>query len=684
VYPAIILIDLEKIMSRPCNPALCVGFLLALAGCGGGGSASNPVAAQPPTGANTPTALLTNAKSQEELLTTFRSSYAATLDGSRQSDDDGVALTASAEDAGSGSGSSGFSVTYTAENTVDEYDAVKYDGEYLYIAPSRSMDRSCCFVSLSQPAVGMAASGSETTRSIRVLRTTPADAGVVSMAEISLDQDVSVEGLYQQQDRLLALTATNWRGVFGDQPLESWQGESTGLRLYDLTDPANPAQLTEVRIEGVLLTSRKTSSGVHIVSRHSPTIDGLAYGAANAQEKADNQTLLENLDWNSLLPRVLENGDPIDLFSTERCFSIDGDHPLAPAQLGYPTVTSIITVDPQSGVVTDGLCYLEYSDGAYFSADALFLTQVDYDSASDGYRTYVHRFDLAASLSYAGSGRVDGALFLGGQSDFRISADGEHLRLVTTQYTGDSADRLDHSIYVLQVDGSEKELIIVGQIPNSTRSEEIGKPNEDLYGVRFVGSRAYLVTFERTDPLYTIDLSDPTDPYIVGALEVTGFSNFLHPVNDDLLLGLGQSEDNEVKLELFDISDFDTPRSQGVLTLGRDLAWGFSAAEYDRRAFSYLAGDTTDRFTVPLSGYSEGANSAWRERLQLLEIRNKDQAAAASLVDVGYLSVTGLEADEYPSDRSRGVISGDAVYFINGTNVFSSLWDDPFNQVGPR
>jgi hypothetical protein len=97
-----------------------------------------------------------------------------------------------------------------------------------------------------------------------------------------------------------------------------------------------------------------------------------------------------------------------------------------------------------------------------------------------------------------------------------------------------------------------------------------------------------------------------------------------------------------------------------------------------------LAGDTTDRFTVPLSGYSEGANSAWRERLQLLEIRNKDQAAAASLVDVGYLSVTGLEADEYPSDRSRGVISGDAVYFINGTNVFSSLWDDPFNQVGPR
>ena len=674
-------------MSKFLRSSTLIGLLVLLSGCGGSSSASSaPVTLEPPAG-NTPAALLTNAKSQEELLITFRSSYAATLDGSRQSGDDGVALTASAEDSGSGSGSSGFSVTYTAENAVDEYDAVKYDGEYLFIAPSRSMN--CCVVVRADADVASAViaepEADVRSHSIRILRTTPVDAGVSPVSEIALAEGSSVEGLYQQQDRLLALTATNWWGAFGDQPLAYWQGESTGLRLYDLTDPANPTELSEVSIEGGLVTSRKTASGVHIVSRHSPTIDGLVYGAANAQEKADNETLLENLDWNNMLPRVLENGDPIDLFSAERCFSIDGDHPLAPAQLGYPTVTSIITVDPQSGVVTDGLCYLEYSDGAYFSADALFLTQVDYDSASDGYRTYVHRFDLATTLSYAGSGRVDGALFLGGQSDFRISAEGEHLRLVTTQYTGDSADRLDHSVYVLQADGSEKKLNTVGQIPNSTRSEEVGKPNEDLYGVRFVGSRAYLVTFERTDPLYTIDLSDPTDPYIVGALEVTGFSNFLHPISDDLLLGLGQSEDNEVKLELFDISDFDMPRSQGVLTLGSDLAWGFSAAEYDRHAFSYLAGDSTDRFTIPLSGYAAaGVGGGLTERLQLLEIRDKGRANAASLVDVGYLSVNGLEDGEYPDSLSRGVISGDAVYFINGTDVFSALWNDPFNQVGPH
>ena len=654
----------------------------ALIGCGGGSSSNSLPAPVPPQG-TAPTELLTNSKSQTQLLATFRSAYATAMNGSEQAEDAALAASVGESDASA----SNFSVTYTAENAVDEYDAVKYDGEYLFVAPSRSMD--CCFVlEASDDAVldqaTSASNGSAASRAIRILRTTPSDAGVSPVSEIPLADGFSVEGLYQQQDRLLALTASNWWGAYGDQALQAWVGESTGLFLYDLTDPANPTDLAEVSIEGALLTSRKTAAGVHIVSRHSPSIDGLVYYPSTDQEKTNNETLLQALDWDSLLPKVRENGTAIDLFTAQDCFSIDADHLLAPAQLGYPTVTTMVTVDPLTGTVTDGLCYLEFSDGAYFSADALFLTQVDYDQTSERYRTYVHRFDLDAGLAYAGSGRVDGALFLGGQRDFRISESGDSVRLVTTQYMNDSADRLDHYLYVLQVDATDKKLNTVGQLPNSSRPDEIGKPNEDLYGVRFVGSRAYLVTFERTDPLYTIDLSDPTDPYIVGALEVTGFSNFLHPVSDNLLLGLGQSEDNDVKLELFDISDFSAPVSRGVLTLGADLNWSYSAAEYDRHGFSYLAGETTDRFTVPVSGYSGAGASGWVERLQLIEVQGKNQAATASLLDAGYLSVQGLEANEYPDSLSRGVLADDAVYFINGTNVFSALWGDPFNQTGPH
>ena len=140
-------------MRRLRIPLMCVYVVAVLQGCGGGSSASDPVIAQPPVGDDTPTALLTNAKTEAEVLATFRASYEFALDGAERSKGTtDVALTATAE-TGSGVSASEFSVTYTAENSVDEYDAVKYDGEYLYIAPSRSMD--CCVV-FAEPALASA------------------------------------------------------------------------------------------------------------------------------------------------------------------------------------------------------------------------------------------------------------------------------------------------------------------------------------------------------------------------------------------------------------------------------------------------------------------------------------------------------------------------------------------------
>ena len=68
----------------------------------------------------------------------------------------------------------------------------------------------------------------------------------------------------------------------------------------------------------------------------------------------------------------------------------------------------------------------------------------------------------------------------------------------------------------------------------------------------------------------------------------------------------------------------------------------------------------------------------------MIEVRDKTQAGTAELVDVGYLSVQALSSDDYPDNLSRGVLADDAVYFINGTKVFSALWNDPFNQTGPH
>ena len=171
---------------------------------------------------------------------------------------------------------------------------------------------------------------------------------------------------------------------------------------------------------------------------------------------------------------------------------------------------------------------------------------------------------MTKNLVYQGSGAAKGSLYLSGDRDFRINEHDGYLRLVTTQRTGDSSDTVDHKLSILKLNIQDVELDLVSTLPNSERPEAIGKPNEALYGVRFMGDALYLVTFERTDPLYVVDLSKPTDPMIAGELMVTGFSDFLHAVNDDLLMGLGQDENGLVKLELFNVADMTAPYSLGV------------------------------------------------------------------------------------------------------------------------
>ena len=162
---------------------------------------------------------------------------------------------------------------------------------------------------------------------------------------------------------------------------------------------------------------------------------------------------------------------------------------------------------------------------------------------------------------------MDGYLSGGSNVDFRINEFQGYLRLVTTSWTEQEEDRWDHRLYVLKKSSGEPKMETVAVLPNTTHPDPIGKPNEDLYGVRFLGEKLYLVTFERIDPLYVIDLSDPIDPQISGELEVKGFSDFLHPVNENLLLGLGADEEGLVKLELFNVESIDAPYSLGSVSL---------------------------------------------------------------------------------------------------------------------
>jgi len=678
------------LMNRSRHFVVLVLSALLIHGCGGG---SSPIAPKRESSLDTdePRAagLLRPVANAAELLDSIKTGFTTELNVKQQLVTAGdVRLQLNRE--GDAALSGQFSSTYTQEADVDEHDFVKYDGDHLYIAPSRGLE--CCFA--IEPAFDDVALDALIVpipdthdRKIRILATDPETATVSTAGSIELAEDVTVEGLYLQGDQLATITSSAWWGSYGRQYEDfiSWSGQAAGFQVYDVHNLAVPSLRWDMKVDGGFVSSRLIDQTVYFITRHTPSIDGLYFYPVSDSEADDNASLLDELTIEMVVPDITINGTTMPLFAPEDCYVLDPDNELAPSKHGFPTLTSIIAIDLSGPNVVDALCYNEPAYGSYVSENAIYLTQ-GVSGENGAAQTLVHKFSIGDGLGYAGSGKVNGSLWARGDQDFRISEFGDYLRLVTTTWQG--AERgAHHDLYVLAESATAVVLETVATLPNEANPEPIGKPGEDLYGVRFLGDRAYLVTFERIDPLFVIDLADQENPRIAGELEVTGFSDFLHPVSDVLLLGLGQDAEGLVKLELFDISDMSEPTSLGALSLAAGSEWSYSDARYNRHAFTYLADfDGVDRFTVPVNSgfFSEQRGFYWEDRLHLLEIRNKGTPAKASMVEIGHISATPRFEEYYGSSRNRAVIHNDAVFYVNGEHVWSALWSDPAQQQGPH
>jgi uncharacterized secreted protein with C-terminal beta-propeller domain len=184
--------------------------------------------------------------------------------------------------------------------------------------------------------------------------------------------------------------------------------------------------------------------------------------------------------------------------------------------------------------------------------------------------------------------------------------------------------------------------------------------NESIRAVRFIEQRGYVVTFRQTDPLYVLDLRDPAAPKVLGELKIPGYSGYLHPVGDDLLLGVGQSGgatgdvdpdrggENGVQFSLFDIGDPTLPRRIDTQTYGG----GTANAEFDPRAFLYW--EPRDLVIAPTSLYGNHDGKGAFSGLMLL------QASADGLRELGRLATTEAEGS-----AQRSVVIGEVVYLLS-------------------
>ncbi len=230
------------------------------------------------------------------------------------------------------------------------------------------------------------------------------------------------------------------------------------------------------------------------------------------------------------------------------------------------------TGDPVT-IVADGNTVYGTGTSLYVADDHVAHGMAGGPAGGDA-RTEVYQFDVSAPGKpvYVASGAVDGSLL----NQYSLSEHEGYLRVATTSFGGGESQS---SVTVLRRAGEVLER--VGRVGGLGVGERI-------YAVRYFGDTAYVVTFRQTDPLYTVDLSDPRAPKVTGELKITGYSAYLHPAGDGRLIGVGQEADPDGRVTGAQLSLFDTTDPAGARRLAQyHLPGGWTEVEGDPHAFLY-------------------------------------------------------------------------------------------------
>jgi hypothetical protein len=260
--------------------------------------------------------------------------------------------------------------------------------------------------------------------------------------------------------------------------------------------------------------------------------------------------------------------------------------PVAFSGLGMLTV---LTLDlAKSLTPVNSVALMSDARIVYASPDSLYIATERWADRPDptkpmllksGVATAIHKFDISnpSRTQYRASGSVSGYLL----SQWSLSEQRGVLRVVSTEtpaWWGPGGESQSFLTTLTEKDGALTQAGRVGDLGNGER----------VYAVRFVGDAGYVVTFRQIDPLYTLDLADPARPRVLGQLKIAGYSAYLHPIGQDLLLGIGQDANEQgrplgTQLSLFDVSNLEHPTRLQRATLGP----GWSEAESDHHAFLF-------------------------------------------------------------------------------------------------
>ena len=398
---------------------------------------------------------------------------------------------------------------------------------------------------------------------------------------------------------------------------------TTQIQVYSIVDRKNPEFEGRLIQDGYYNTSRKIGDVVYLFTQYNMTSDVVGY-----VEK----------EYTSVIPKV--NG--------EKVAASEIYLPESSGESGI--LVSSLDVNKPDKVLDSKLVISGYAQ-TYISKDALYLYEEDYDGAMI---TNIAKFALdEGRISGVAAAAVRGYV----RDTFAINASDGYLRVLTTDY---STEDEVNALYIL-----DENMKLTGQLTGIA-------PGEEIYAARFMGNTGYFVTYRNTDPLFTVDLSDPAKPEIIGELKVTGFSEYLHFWDDTHLLGIGYESDENtgnienIKLSMFNIENPGEVTEEAKLVL-KDV--DYSEALYDYK--SVIISKDKNLIGLVCEDYS---GSRTKQTYQIYSYENgtfKKQAEIPGINGVNYENV-------------RGMYSGNVFYLWINDNITSYDMTDGFKMLKER
>jgi uncharacterized secreted protein with C-terminal beta-propeller domain len=414
---------------------------------------------------------------------------------------------------------SSYSKTNIQVEGVDELDIVKTDGKYLYIAL-----KNIIYIIMAYP---------------------PHNATISS--KIILDKNIM--GIFLFNNKLAAILS-DWNN--------NEKSYETSIKVYDITNKNTPILIKDFTINGYYFTSRSISNYIYLIVKIPIIKPTIQYW----------KQYVENFDLDQFIniPEIKFNGLIFDLPVNQIYYFPSANE----TYYEYTTIIAFNVVDNE--MPTIGTFLLGDTNNLYMSLNNLYITSPKWETiikTSNKFtlitrlnyeKSIIYRFSVNNNdIKYETNSEVPGTIL----NQFSMDEFNSYFRIVTTIWK----EKPENNLYILDV----KNMRIVGNITGLA-------PGEWIYSARFIGNRCYLVTFKKTDPLFVIDIKNPSAPKVLGWLKIPGFSNYLHPYDETHLIGIGKDtiEAKEgdfawyqgIKISLFDVSDPQNPKEVTKYIIG--------------------------------------------------------------------------------------------------------------------